>query len=111
MDESTHERITRLEESLAFSDRTVEELHAEVLSLSRRVEALTARLARAESALAERPAQGSGSGETGGGAGGGDEPLEVPPHSHMPLDRDAGRTTDPFFRPEGPRGPEPPARA
>jgi len=108
MDESTHERITRLEESLAFSDRTVEELHAEVLSLSRRVEALTARLARAESALAERPAQASGSSETGTG---GDEPLEVPPHSHMPLDRDAGRTTDPFFRPEGPRGPEPPARA
>jgi uncharacterized coiled-coil protein SlyX len=98
MDTSISERVTRLEEAQAFGERTAEQLHEEILTLVRRVDALTARLAKAESALAERPA-GSGS----EGADGGDNKLEVPPHSHMPLDRQAGRTTDPF----GPTGAPP----
>ncbi len=100
MDSDIRERVTRLEEAQAFSERTAEQLHEEILTLVRRVDALTARLAKAESELAERPtsAAGEGSGDDEG-------KLEVPPHSHMPLDRQAGRTTDPF----GPTTPPPDA--
>ncbi len=98
MDMNISDRVTRLEEAQAFGERTVEQLHEEILTLVRRVEALTARLAKAESALAERPAGSSGEGATDD-----DGKLEVPPHSHMPLDRQAGRTTDPF----GPAGAPP----
>ncbi len=98
MDMNISERVTRLEEAQAFGERTAEQLHEEILTLVRRVDALTGRLAKAETALAERPA---GSGVDG--ATGDEGKLEVPPHSHMPLDRQAGRTTDPF----GPTGAPP----
>jgi predicted component of type VI protein secretion system len=104
MDSDHSERIMRIEESHAFVERTLEQLHEELLTLSRRVDALTSRLAKAEASLAERSASsGSSEGaEDASGAGG----IELPPHSHMPLDRQAGRTTDPFAPPSGA---EPPA--
>jgi uncharacterized coiled-coil protein SlyX len=98
MDMNISERVTRLEEAQAFGERTAEQLHEEILTLVRRVDSLTARLAKAESALTERPA-----GPGVEGAESADGKLEVPPHSHMPLDKQAGRTTDPF----GPTGAPP----
>jgi hypothetical protein len=104
MDSDHAGRIMRIEESHAFVERTMEQLHEELLTLSRRVDALTSRLAKAEASLAERSASsGSSEGaEDASGAGG----IELPPHSHMPLDRQAGRTKDPFAPPSGA---EPPA--
>ncbi|MGP1309962.1 MAG: SlyX family protein [Phycisphaerales bacterium] len=100
MDDQAHDRLTRLEESQAFLERATEQLHEELLTMARRVDALTSRLAKAEAALAERPV--SQTTDVGGDA----EPtpeFELPPHAHRPVDRHAGRTTDPF----GPTGDPP----
>lgn len=99
MDQDHASRLTSLEEAQAFGERTIEQLHEQVLTLAKRVDALTARLARAEASLAERPAQRAGADDA--------PDIELPPHSHMPVDRQAGRTTDPFgpARGEEPSGP------
>ncbi len=95
--------MTRLEEAQAFIERTTEQLHEELLTLSRKVDALTSRLAKAEASLAERNTQAPDAvaGSPGDGS------IEVPPHSHMPLDRQAGRTIDPFAPPSGAEPPAP----
>ena len=104
MDSDHSERIMRVEESQAFVERTLEQLHEEMLTLSRKVDALTSRLAKAEASLSERSGP-SPSHESLGGASS-VEGIELPPHSHMPVDRQEGRTTDPFAPPSGS---EPPA--
>lgn len=106
MELNQHERMTRIEEAQAFMERTVEHLHEELLTLSRKVDALTSRLAKAEASLADRGVGGETSRPADEGGARNDE-FELPPHSHMPLDRQAGRTTDPFAPPSGA---EPPAR-
>lgn len=45
------ERLTRLEESLGFAERTVEELHAEVLRAHDKIDRLEALIRRLESRL------------------------------------------------------------
>lgn len=99
MNSDDTDRMMRIEESHAFVERTLEELHEELLTLSRKVDVLTSRLAKAEASLAERsvPSPSSEGGEGSPGGGG----IELPPHSHMPVDRQAGRTTDPFAPPSG----------
>lgn len=88
------DRVTRLEEALAFNERAVEQMHGEIIALHRRVEALSVRLDRAENALSQKA-------DTRDEARDGVSPaapsgIELPPHAHRPVDRDAGRTNDPF---------------
>ena len=75
------ERLTRVEEAQAFTDRTVEHLHEETLRLAGIVERLEKRLARLEEAsrnAAPAPAPDA------------DDPLaERPPHSYRSLDSEA----------------------
>lgn len=104
MDTNLDDRVTRLEESQAFLDRTVEQLHEELLTAARRVDALVSRLAKAESALDD--ARRAALQPPAAGAIGAD--IELPPHSHMPVDRQAGRTTDPFAPRRDAEPPEPP---
>ena len=87
----SEERMTRLEEALAFSERAIEEMHGEIVSLQRRFEGLTARLARAEASRAQRGEPTKEPREEGTA-----QDIELPPHAHRPVDRSAGRTTDPF---------------
>jgi len=106
MDTNLDDRVTRLEESQAFLERTVEQLHEELLTAARRVDALVSRLAKAESALDDARRAALQLPLHGAGATGAD--TELPPHSHMPVDRHAGRTTDPFAPARDAEPPEPP---
>lgn len=85
------ERLTKLEEAVAFGERTIEQMHEVIVALQRTVESLTGRVARAEAALSQKADRPDDRREDDAGSG-----FELPPHSHMPLDRSAGRTTDPF---------------
>ena len=46
-------RLTRLEEAIGHTDRTAEQLSAEIVSLNQRVQAVSKRLAALESRLGE----------------------------------------------------------
>lgn len=72
MGEMDGERLMRLEESLLFADRRLDELHEQVLLLLGRVEALTARVAGVERAFGEATERGEDS-EPNAEAGGGPE--------------------------------------
>lgn len=85
------DRLTRLEEALSFSERAVEQMHGEIIALQRRVESLANRLDRAESALSQKADAREETREGASPSG-----IELPPHAHRPVDRDAGRTSDPY---------------
>jgi len=57
---ASEERIQKLEEAQAFSERTVEELEEEVRALSRRVVELAAALARLEAKQTAEPGPSAG---------------------------------------------------
>ncbi|MEM9064216.1 MAG: SlyX family protein [Planctomycetota bacterium] len=79
MPDSQDNRIQKLEESGAFTDRTVEQLSDEVLQLNRKLERMTTRLERLEAKLLRVEDDVR---EAMGGGGGDDDPLaEAPPHA------------------------------
>lgn len=80
---SNDERLTRVEESQAFAERTIEQLSEELVRAFKRLDDLTARLEDLGSRLADVESMAT----PGADSDEPDEPgLERPPHSAGPRD-------------------------
>ena len=51
---TSDDRMIRLEEAVAFGERTIEQMNDAIVALQRSVESLAGRLARAEAALTQK---------------------------------------------------------